>query len=191
MPTKLKSLQRQYRIEKSTPQADLEETAALLDLLFEANKCNNAHCARLLGIHTRTWKKWSHTPPIEWYWPLVLREAIKHTLSSIIAQRRATGKKYQSDILARMNRIPRSTQFMEEIANMAYDIRGAELHLRQLLAKKGMYWSDIRLPANSGGYTQQTLRKAARALKLVMTQSGYGADKDSYWRLPTEEEGDD
>lgn len=184
-------IQRQYRLSDKMPEADLEETAALMDLLFMANKCNNSRCAKLMGISTRTWKKWNQEPPPEWYWPLVLREAIKHTLSSVIAQRRATGKKYQKSILEALSRIPRSEAFAEEIANMAYDIRGAELHLRTLLAKKGMWWSEIRLAANSGGYTRQTLLKAARALKLVKTQSGFGADKDSYWRLPTEEEGDD
>ena len=189
--SKLKSLQRQYRLKKDTPQADPEEVAALLDLLFEANKGNNAHCARLLGISTPTWHRWAKDPPTAWYWPMVLRAAIKHTLSSVIAQRRATGKKYQKSVLEALSRIPQSREFEAEIADMAYDIRGAELHLRTLLAKKGMWWSEIRLPANSGGYSQQSLRKAARALKLVMTQSGYGAEKDSYWRLPTEEEGDD
>lgn len=122
---------------------------------------------------------------------MVLRKLIKHSLSMIVAQRRFTGKKFQANIQQALNAIPQSKELEAEIAELAYDIRGAELHLRTLLAKKGMYWSDIRLPANCGGYTEQMLHIASRALKIVKTQSGYGAEKDSYWRLPTEEEGDD
>lgn len=185
-----KNRTRQIKVSKlpQTPQANPEEIAALLDLLFEAQKGNNAQCARLLGIHTRTWKKWAHTPPTEWYWSIVLREAIKHTLASIVAQRRASSKKFQRSILEALSKIPRHREFEEEISDMAYDIRGAELHLRNLLQPGGMWWSDIQRPANCGGYTRQTLRKAAKALHVVKTQEGFGADKDSFWRLPSEDE---
>lgn len=173
---------------KANPQADLEETAALLDLLFEVTKCNNAQCSRLLGISQKTWKKWIQSPPPEWYWPLVLRTLIKHLLSSIIAQRKHSGKKYQQRILRRLNKIPNSRDYEIEIADMAYTIRGAEAHLRAKLQKGGMWWSDLQRPGHSGGYTKQSLRKAASSLHVVKTQEGFGRDKDSFWRLPLEEE---
>lgn len=183
-----KNFQRQTKLKKTVPQADPEEISALLDLLYEATKGNNAHCARLLDISTSTWKKWIHTPPTAWYWAPVLRLAIKHTLSSIIAQRKATSLKFQRRILKALSKIPQSKSFEEEISDMAYDIRGAELHLRNLLQPGGMWWSDIQRPANCGGYTRQTLRKAAKALHVQMRQEGFGADKDSFWRLPSEDE---
>lgn len=183
-----KRLQRQVKVQKTTPKADPEEISALLDLLFEATKQNNQHCARLLGISFRTWKKWTTNPPTEWYWSLVLRAAIKHTLASIVAQRKATSLKFQRRILKALSLIPQHKDFEEEISDMAYDIRGAELHLRNLLQPGGMWWSDIQRPAHCGGYTRQTLRKAAKALHVVKTQEGFGADKDSFWRLPSEDE---
>ncbi len=181
-------LQKQIKLRKTTPQANPTETAALLDLLFEANKCNNAHCARLLGVSQPTWKRWTKEPPTEWYWPPVIRLAIKHTLASIVAQRRASSTKFQQDIMQALARIPQSKDFEIEIGNMAYDIRGAELHLRNKLQRGGMWWSDLQRPGHCGGYTKQSLRKAAAALHVVKTQEGFGADKDSFWRLPLEEE---
>lgn len=184
MPT----LNRQVKLTKKKISADLEETEALIELLFEASKCNNAHCARLLNISHRTWKKWTTTPPTEWYWPLVLRQAIKHTLASIVAQRKSSSLKFQRDIMQRLARIPNNKDFEIEIADMAYTIRGAELHLRNKLQRGGMWWSDLQRPGHSGGYTKQSLRKAAAALHVVKTQEGFGRDKDSFWRLPLEEE---
>lgn len=179
---------RQVKLNKKLPPNNPEETLALMDLLFEATRQNNAHCARLMGINTATWHRWSKDPPKDWYWPIVLREAIKHTLSCIIAQRRATSKKFQRRILEKLSKIPRSSELEEAIAEMAYEHRGAEKHLKILLTPGGMWWSDIQLAANSGGYTKQTLRKAAKALHVVMTQEGFGADKDSFWRLPSPDE---
>lgn len=179
---------RQRKLKKITPQADPRETEALLDLLFEANKQNNAHCARLLGISRPTWRRWSHTPPTEWYWPMVLRAAIRHTLSQMISQRRGTTAKFQNRVKAALNAIPQSKDFELEIAEMAYDAQGAESHLRHLLARGGMWWSSIQLSAHNGSYSKQQLRIAAKNIGVVMKQEGYGADKDSYWRLPNEDD---
>lgn len=173
---------------KTTFTPNTEETAALLDLLFEVTKCNNAQCARLLEISQKTWKKWIKSPPPEWYWPLVLRALIKNLLASIIAQRKHSGKKYQQQILRRLAKIPNNRDYEIEIGDMAYNIRGAEAHLRAKLQRGGMWWSDLQRAGHSGGYTKQSLRKAAAALRVVKTQEGFGADKDSFWRLPLEEE---
>lgn len=183
-----RSLRRNRQQSKDILTANPEETQALLDLLFVATKENNAQCARLLGINRKTWQKWNVEPPTAWYWPLVIRAAIKHTLSSMVAHRRGTTMKWKRYILETLSRIPQSKDFEEEIANMAYDIRGAQQHLRDLLARRGMFWSNIQTTANSGGYSKATLRKAAKALGVIKTQEGYGEDKDSFWRLPNEDE---
>jgi len=185
-----RKLRRNIRQAESPLTADPAETEALIELLYYATKENGAKCQRLLCISKPTWRKWAKHPPTEWYWPMVLRAAIKHTLSSMIAHRRATSKKFQNYVLTALNKIPQHKDFEEEIANMAYDIRGAQAHLRDLLIKGGKYWSSIRSPAYSAGYSTVTLRKAAKALGVVMTQEGYGADKDSYWRLPNEDDED-
>jgi hypothetical protein len=119
---------------------------------------------------------------------MVIRLAIKHTLSTIIAHRRATSKKFQRSILEALSHIPQNKDYEVDIADMAYEIRGAEQHLRDLLARRGMWWSAISTVANSGGYSKVTLRKAAKALGVVKSQEGYGAEKDSFWRLPGEDE---
>lgn len=179
---------RQTKLSKTIPTADPQEVSALLDLLFYATKENNAYCARLCNVNRATWRKWNTQPPTAWYWPHVLRLAIKHTLSSIIAQRRATSIKFQNDVRNQLSKIPHNRDFEAEIANMAYDIRGAEAHLRDLLTPRGRWWSNIKLTANLGGYSKQTIRKAAKKLGVIMTQEGYGDEKDSYWRLPNEDE---
>lgn len=183
-------LRRQVKIGKALPTANIEETEALIELLYYVTKENGAYCCRLLGISRPTWRKWVKETPTEWYWPIVLRQAIKLTLSSMIAQRRATSKKFQNDVLHQLAKIPNSKEFEDEIANMAYDIRGAQSHLRELLIKKGRWWSEISSAAHAGGYSKATLRKAAKALGVVKTIEGYGEDKDSFWRLPNEDDED-
>lgn len=183
-----RQLRRNRIQQKQTPQSSIEETAALLDLLFQATSENSTQCSRLLGIARPTWKRWSQHPPTEWYWPLVLRAAIKHTLSQIISQRRATSAKFRSHILESLSKVPHSKDFEVDIANLAYEARGAELHLRTLLVRRGMWWSEIQKTANSGGYSKATLRKAAKSIGVVKRQEGYGDEKDSFWRLPNEDE---
>lgn len=184
----VKNRRKQTKVRRETPQCNLEECQALLDLLFEATKENNAYCARLCGVDRRTWLKWNTAPPTEWYWPMVLRAAIKHVMSQMIAQRRATTHKFRRRILEAMSRIPKNDDWQEEIAEMAYTAQGAELHLRTLLARRGKFWSEIQLAANNGGYSKAMLRTAARNIGIVKRQEGFGEDKDSFWRLPTEED---
>lgn len=183
-------LRRQIKLEKALLTANVEETEALIELLYYATKENGAHCCRLLDISRPTWRKWVKETPTAWYWPMVLRAAIKHTLSSIIAQRRATSKKFQNDVLHQLAKIPHHKEFEDEIANMAYEITGAQAHLRELLMMKGRWWSEIQTAAHAGGYSKATLRKAAKALGVVKTQEGYGENKDSFWRLPNEDDED-
>lgn len=179
---------RNHKVKKTTPQADPQEVSALLDLLFEANKQNNAHCAKLCAVSTPTWKRWNTEPPTAWYWPMILRAAIRHTLAQMVAQRRASTSKFRNRIKAALNAIPQSKEFELEIAEMAYDAQGAERHLRNLLARAGMWWSDIQLAAHNGAYSKQMLRTAAKNIGVVMKQEGFGKDKDSYWRLPNEDD---
>lgn len=183
-----KNRRRNLKLNKDIPTADPKETEALIELLFVSTKENNAHCARLCCVSRKTWQKWAHTPPTEWYWPIVLRMAIKHTLAQMIATRRMTTAKFRRRILESLSQIPQHKDFEEDIANMAYDIRGSQRHLRDLLLRGGRWWGEIRLAANNGGYSEHTLRKAAKALGVVQTQEGYGSDKDSFWRLPNEDD---
>lgn len=184
-----KTRQTQIKIIKTTPPVDLAETAALLDLLFIVCKQNNAYCCRLLDIGYPTWLRWNKNPPTSWYWPPIIRLAIKHVLSSAIAHRRGLTKAFQSSVSKALARIPNSQEFADEVSNMAYEERASETHLRLLLyrAGGGMFWSEIRSPAYCGGFTEQTLRKASRILGVVKGQRGYGEDKDSWWELPITE----
>lgn len=179
---------RNIRLSKQLPAVDLKETEALIELLFEATKENSSYCCRLLNISRPTWKKWITETPTEWYWPIVLRVAIKHTIASTIAHRRASSMIFQNRVRNALSAIPHSREFEDEISNLAFEIRGAQAHLRDLLTPRGRWWSDIKKTANLGGYTKGSIRKAAKALGVIKTQEGYGEDKDSYWRLPNEDE---
>jgi hypothetical protein len=87
-----------------------------------------------------------------------------------------------------MSRIPQSDEFLDEIASMAYDVHGASQYLRLTLGGKGMFWDELRKPANCGGYSPATLRKAAKMIGVVKRSEGFGEDKRSYWRLPNEDD---
>lgn len=177
----------QIRINMPTPILNKKEFEALTDLLYELLKGNQMGCARVLGINVRTWKKWEKEPP-EWpWWNLVLRSVIIELLANMKEMGGIT-KHHRNRILEGLTRIKRSDTLIEEAERLSYEYRGAEAHLRRLLRDKGMFIDKIRLAGNSGGYTEKALRVAARRLGIVKTQEGYGENKRSYWRLPTEDD---
>ena len=182
-----KSKRRQIKIKAKAETLDLDEFNALTDLLFEVFKENSAACARVLGISRITWKKWEKEPPTWPHWNVVLRHIIKSYLPALAARRGLTAK-HKERIIALLTQVKEGDKLGEEIGTLAYNLAGAEAHLRRLLARKGMYWDEIRGPKNCGGYTWKTLRMAARALGVVKTQEGYGDEKRSYWRLPDQDD---
>jgi hypothetical protein len=182
-----KSQRRQTKVKIVTPRLDVEEFNALTDLLFELLKENSAACARALGISRITWKRWEKSPPDWPYWNIVLRHVIKAHLVPLAARRGLTVK-HRQRIIDSLARVSDGEKFGEEMGNEAYNVAGAQAHLRNLLARKGRYWHDIRAAANCGGYTGKQLRTAAKLLGVVKTQEGYGEDKRSYWRLPDQDD---
>jgi hypothetical protein len=182
-----KSARRQIKLPKFDPKLDVDEFNQLTDILFELMKESGSRCARILGISRSTWRKWTTNPPRQWWWNVVLRTVIKHYITALHARRGLTGK-HRRTVMDMLAKIPHSDEFMEELAAMAYDLEGATRFLRDTLAGKGMFWDELRKPANSGGYTQQTLRKAARMIGVVKRSEGFGDEKRSYWRLPNEDD---
>lgn len=178
---------RQTKIQAFSPKLNVEEFNKLTDLLFEMFKENSAACARALGISRLTWKKWEKAPPQWPFWNLVIRHVIKSYLPALAARRGLT-RKHQQRIIAQLAELRDADELGEEIGTLAYQLSGAEAHLRKLLLRKGMFWHEIRAVANSGGYTSTTLKKAARGLGVVKTQEGYGDRKRSYWRLPDQDD---
>lgn len=181
MPSKKRFRTKRMR---SLPPLDLDEFNALTDLLFEATEGNRKAISRLLAIDRRTWDSWIDTPP-EWpWWNIVLRHAIKLTLTGMVGRHKSPAAKHRQRIREALSRIPHSQEFEDEIVRQGLEHRGAEKHLYTLLLPGGQFWSYIRLNGNNGGYTERTLRQAARSLNVKMTQRGFGKDKDSWWELP-------
>ena len=182
-----RKIRRQTKVRAREHKLDTEEFNSLTDLLFELFKENHSACARVLGISRMTWKKWEQEPPTWPWWNLVLRHIIKQYLAPLAARRGLT-KKHRQRILDRFNEIPNGSEMLDEIDDLAYDLAGAAAHLKRLLLRKGMFWDEIRLPANCGGYTPKTLRRAAKDIGVVKSQEGYGEGKRSYWRLPDQDD---
>lgn len=181
----LKKIRRQIKVPKKSPKLEADEFNKLTDLLFEMMKEKHQACAKLLGISTLTWRKWERNPPRQWWWNLVLRAVIKEYLSAVQAKRGLT-RQHRLRIRDRLAAIENHEQWAGEIAASASILSSSERHIRLTLGGKGMFFDELRLPANSGGYSDKTLRKAARTLGVVKTQEGYGKSKRSYWRMPTE-----
>lgn len=181
------SKRRQTKIQAFTPKLDIAEFNSLTDLLFEVFKENSAACARALGISRITWKRWESSPPTWPFWNIVIRHVIKSYLPSLAARRGITAK-HQARIIKQLSELKDADRFGEEIGTLAYQLSGAEAHLRKLLSAKGMHWHEIRAVAKCGGYTPKTLRRAAKLLGVVKTSEGYGDHKRSYWRLPDQDD---
>lgn len=177
----------QIRVNIKTATLNVEEFNALTDLLYELLKGNQAACARALGISRPTWKRWEKEPPQWPWWNLVLRNVITELLAHLNGRGGITNH-HRNRIRDSLSKISKSETLIEEAERLSYEYTGAEAHLRRLLSRKGMWWSDIKLAANSGGYTKRTLRVAAAKLRVIKTQEGYGSDKDSYWRLPDQDD---
>lgn len=177
----------QIRVNIPTPQLNPDEFYELTDLLYELLKGNQAGCARVLGINVRTWKSWETKPPAWPWWNLILRHVIVELMANLQSRGGIT-RKHANRIRETLSKIKKSDTLIEEAERLSYEYRGAEAHLRKLLSRKGMYWDQIKLAANCGGYTEKALRVAARKLGIVKRQKGFGDDKRSYWRLPNEED---
>lgn len=182
-----KELRRQSKVPKVQFKLDIDEFNSLTDLLFELVKENHTQCAKLCGVSRKTWKKWETEPPDWPWWNLVLRAIIKHHITALRGRKGLTAQ-HRQRVMESLHRIPDSAAFIEEIDREAYRISGASAHLRRLLTPGGRWLSDILKPANSGGYTEQSLRRGARELGVVRKVEGYGKDKDSYWRLPDQDD---
>lgn len=116
---------------------------------------------------------------------MVLRAVIKEQLAAIQSKRGLT-RQHRISIRDRLSQIEGHERWAEDISAAAIELSGSERHLRLTLGGNGMFFDDLMKPANSGGYSDKTLRKAARHLGVVKTQEGYGKHKRSFWRLPTE-----
>lgn len=182
-----KSTRRQTKVTTISPKLDVDEFNALTDVLFELLKEKHSACARVLGISRSTWKKWEKTPPDWPWWNLVLRHVIKFYITGLNARRGFTAA-HRKSVMELLARVPQGDEFLEEIAALAYDVDGAAHFLRLTLGGKGMFFDELRKPANCGGYSPQTLRRAAKMIGVVKRQEGYGEDKRSYWRLPNEDD---
>jgi hypothetical protein len=181
------ALPKQTRTFRPKRKLDQSEFNQLTDLLYETYKGNAQRCSEALGITRPTWKKWEHTPPTWPYWNLVLRHVIKQALSHLDNIGGITNR-HRQRVQDALSRIPSSESMLLEAEALSYNYKGAEAHLRALLSKKGMYWDQIKLAANSGGYSHSALRVASARSNIVKTSEGYGSNKRSYWRLPDQDD---
>lgn len=182
-----KSTRRQTKIKFRKPKLDVDEFNALTDVLFEVFKENGSKCANVLDISRSTWTKWTTDPPRQWWWNLVLRSVIKSAITGLHSRRGFTAK-HRRSVMDLLSKVPESEALLGEIEAETYNVDGAQHFIRLTLGGKGIYWDELRKPANCGGYSERTLRKAARMIGVVKKSEGFGEDKRSYWRLPNEDD---
>lgn len=174
------------KVKAKHPRLDKEEFTQLYDLLFYAMLENETKMARLLGISKKTARNWFSKPPKNGWWTYILREAIK----ALLSQSRKYGQslEHRNYVSKLLHQIPEGKRLALHIDHLAYDYAASEVHLKTLLLDGPMDRATIMLPRYSGGYSRRQLELAARALGVVKQQSGFGKDKISQWRLPTEED---
>jgi hypothetical protein len=185
--TEMPKDKKRIKLKQFRPVLNMDEFHALAELLFVALKENNTACAQALGISTKTWLRWNRHPPAWPWWNIVLREAIRQIVSSLEASRAST-RKHRNQIIRALTALPSNDTLAEDLGDMAYTRAGAQTHLRNKLLKRGMWKDELFQAANMGGYSPKSLEVAARALEIVKTQEGFGKDKRSFWRLPTEDD---
>lgn len=180
--------------QKALPPLDLKLFRELRKILFLTFNGNDSACARALGISRITWVRWDTIPPTWPYWNYILRLVITssiriyndkyHKDSFITAKTKSKAWTHLQKIRKRLAQLPDDGELLAQIEEHTYTRTASEEYLRQLLLHGPLAWSIIRKPANSGGYSEAVLRRAARTLGVIKQQIGFGEDKDSVWSLP-------
>lgn len=147
----------------------------------------DAACARALDISRHTWVKWNDEPPTWAYWNEVMITVIRLMLPNLKAQIKRTDTDDDKRLTRIRQRFAEALNDYTELDDVDHDIvehTGAERHVARLLAKQGMFWDVMILPAHAGGYSPRSLRKAARALGCTFTTQGFGEDKQTFVEWP-------
>lgn len=147
---------------------------------------SHSRCAKAMGVSRATWIKWSEHPPRNPWMTYVLYHCCfihMHGYTGKYGSKRWKQRSHVAKLMQGMKR--HFDEFTPDISEIqAYG--GCEKHLARLLCNKGMYFHDIRKPANAGGYSPRMLRIAAHRLGVKMTQVGFGDDNESWWEWPTD-----
>ncbi len=168
-----------------TPELDIPEFTLLMEMMRQAFNRHDMHAAKAMGVSYKTWMKWYHSPPSWPYYNVVMIHIITARLRGLNISRKGFTQDQYWYFRQALAKLKSGTQIQSDIEDAAVQAHGAEEHLRDLLAQRGMYWDQIRLPAHSGGYSPARLQRAAKAVGVIKTQEGFGTDKRSWWELPT------
>lgn len=183
-------MEKRVKVKKIKPRLDKDEFFSLTDLLFVTLKENKTLCAKVLGIDTRTWDKWTRKAPKWPWWNVVLREVVKVSITATLSKGGVT-KMHKRRMITALARIPQADDMEAVIMDMVYRVTGAESVLRSLLTPGGMYFDEIMIPVNAQGFSPRSFRLAASKLKVVKKQTGAGKTHRSFWRLPEAEDYND
>lgn len=147
---------------------------------------SDTKCAKAMGVSRATWKAWYKTPPRN---PWMVHSLYYCCFIHLHQYHGKYGSKKWKRHQRAVKQMSGMEKYFHEKIPRVEQIRGysgCEKHLAKLLCHKGMYWEDIRKPANAGGYSPRMLQIAAHRIGVVMTSKGFGEDKESWWEWPTE-----
>ena len=153
----------------------------LHDGIFRGNYNATARC---LSVSRPTAMKMAHTAPRQHYWNGVLRQTIQELLQNMATSRHKRIRERVLEVKSRLNRSSKAFALAEYIQWNENNNSGAVLHLAKLIRRRPLgeiSTRELRLPANSGGYSMRTLRQAADILMLRKETRGFGEDKETWY----------
>lgn len=159
----------------------------LFDILHDGCMENNyAATARVLGINPKTVKRWAITAPSDPWLNVVLQRAITEVYYFLANSRHKKFRKRAANVRGQLHRSGLST-LTEVIEDNEANNSGAVRHLLISLNEapgQELSTRDLRKPAYSGGYSLRMLRQAADIMELERETTGFGEDKQTFYRLP-------
>ena len=161
----------------------------LFDILHDGcMEGNYAATARILGLHVNTVRKWAITAPKDPWANHRLRDAINFVYGSLVNSVHKKIRKRAAKVKSQLERagLHKMTEYLEyNEANNAGAVRHLLVTLN-LAQDQEVSTKQLRKPAFSGGYSMRALRQAAEVLQLDKETTGFGDDKETWWRLPSE-----
>ena len=201
-----KMTMRLYRELPPPPTESAEAFMILLNLLGELTQWKYAEMARQAGVTTQTIKKWIISPPKQWYWPYVLFTALRTGYHHWRATQGKRTKKYHATVRQagvilgfiaphgtdEYQVLPRGfRQGLNHNHRADVDvfdpITSIEEVKRAIIVECARnYFIQPHTFRLGHGFSKERMERAAAALSMIKSQTGFGANKEAHWTLPPE-----
>lgn len=163
----------------------------LFDILHDGCMDGNwSATARLLGVTTRTARLWSKTPPKFAWINHILHQCITEVYHSMTHSKHKKIRRKAEKVAGQLARsdLHSLQEYLQYNEANNENVKRALFVEMLSLPDEGTTLNELRKPGRIGAYSERAIRGAAQDLGLIIETRGFGADKKTHYRLPTEDD---